>query len=241
MMEGGLDVMVLVLKHSALNSEWKKHKYVAKDDGKYYYPDGTKGARTMSTLRKKKAKDKSNKKSSKADSKKKSSALNKLANAAINGKYGNGEERKKKLGKKYSKVQNRVNQILLGKKAAKRITDAKKAKEAGSKALEKASKKKSSSSKKTTKKDTKKKSTSSKKSTTSKKTSTRSKSSSSSTSSKKSTASSSKRSASSNSSVVTKIKKQNAALVKKQKKQALANARLKGRVQALRAIAKIRG
>lgn len=227
--------MVLILKHSALDSEWKKHKYVTKEDGKYYYPDGTKGARTMSTLRKKKAKGGS--KASK-DSKKKSAALNKLANAAINGKYGNGEARKKKLGKKYDKVQNRINQILLGKKAAKRIADSKKAKETGSKALEKVSKKKSSTSKKTTKKDTKKKSESTKKSTTSKKTSTRSKSSASSTSTKKSTASNRK---SNTSSTVTKVKKQNTALIKKQKKQALANARLRGRIQALRAIARIRG
>lgn len=33
----------------------------------------------------------------------------------IAGKYGNGEERKQKLGSSYDEVQRRVNEILLGK------------------------------------------------------------------------------------------------------------------------------
>ena len=38
-----------------------------------------------------------------------------LANEVIAGKYGNGEERKQKLGSSYDEVQRRVNEILLGK------------------------------------------------------------------------------------------------------------------------------
>lgn len=40
--------------------------------------------------------------------------IEQLARDVINGKYGNGEERKQKLGALYSKVQARVNEILLG-------------------------------------------------------------------------------------------------------------------------------
>lgn len=40
--------------------------------------------------------------------------IEQLARDVINGKYGNGEERKQKLGELYSKVQARVNEILLG-------------------------------------------------------------------------------------------------------------------------------
>ena len=39
--------------------------------------------------------------------------IEQLARDVINGKYGNGEERKQKLGELYSKVQARVNEILL--------------------------------------------------------------------------------------------------------------------------------
>ena len=38
-----------------------------------------------------------------------------LANEVIAGKYGNGEERKQKLGSLYNEVQNKVNEILSGK------------------------------------------------------------------------------------------------------------------------------
>lgn len=40
--------------------------------------------------------------------------IEQLARDVINGKYGNGEERKQKLGALYSKVQARVNEILSG-------------------------------------------------------------------------------------------------------------------------------
>lgn len=43
-----------------------------------------------------------------------SSNIEQLAQDVINGKYGNGEERKQKLGNLYSEVQKRVNEILGG-------------------------------------------------------------------------------------------------------------------------------
>ena len=42
-----------------------------------------------------------------------------LARAVINGQYGNGEERKKRLGANYAAVQKRVNEILGGTTASK--------------------------------------------------------------------------------------------------------------------------
>lgn len=44
----------------------------------------------------------------------KEKTIDELAKEVINGLWGNGEERKNKLGSKYREVQDRVNQILLG-------------------------------------------------------------------------------------------------------------------------------
>ena len=41
-----------------------------------------------------------------------SKSIEELAKEVIAGKYGNGEERKKKLGNLYNEVQNRVNEIM---------------------------------------------------------------------------------------------------------------------------------
>ena len=41
--------------------------------------------------------------------------IEELAKAVIRGEYGNGQERKKKLGNLYNEVQKRVNEILKGK------------------------------------------------------------------------------------------------------------------------------
>lgn len=43
-----------------------------------------------------------------------SKSIEELAKEVIAGKYGNGEERKQKLGSLYSEVQNRVNELLRG-------------------------------------------------------------------------------------------------------------------------------
>lgn len=47
-------------------------------------------------------------------------SINKLAEAVINGDYGNGDERKKKLGSLYDQVQKRVNEILASKDTPKK-------------------------------------------------------------------------------------------------------------------------
>lgn len=47
-----------------------------------------------------------------------SKSIEDLATEVIEGKYGNGEERKQKLGNLYNKVQAKVNEILLGKKVS---------------------------------------------------------------------------------------------------------------------------
>lgn len=134
-----------IISHSAKGSTWEKHKYVKVLNGVYYYPNTYEKGRKIESLLKKsklvgtgqltdarkdkkstsKEKDGS---SSNSDKKKKNrKKINRLAKAVISGKYGVGQERMDKLGKKYAKVQNRVNQMLLGKAAAKRIADRKKA------------------------------------------------------------------------------------------------------------------
>ena len=51
------------------------------------------------------------------------SSIHDLAIRTINGEFGNGETRKKMLGKDYSKVQNEVNNILSGKTKTVDIND----------------------------------------------------------------------------------------------------------------------
>lgn len=49
------------------------------------------------------------------------SDIEKLAREVIEGKYGNGEERKQKLGSLYNEVQKRVNEILNGNTTSEKI------------------------------------------------------------------------------------------------------------------------
>lgn len=48
------------------------------------------------------------------EQKEKEKTIDELAQEVLLGKYGNGEERKQKLGDKYNEVQNRVNEIING-------------------------------------------------------------------------------------------------------------------------------
>lgn len=127
-----------VVSHSAKGSTWEKHKYIKIINGLYFYPDDYVGGRHLSDAQKKqnkdgKGKDGKNDKSGgedgkdDKDDKKTNKKIEKLANDVISGKYGNGKERMDKLGKKYEKVQHRVNQILLGKAGAKKVLERKKA------------------------------------------------------------------------------------------------------------------
>lgn len=85
-----------------------------------------------------------------------SKKVDKLAQKVIRGDYGVGQDRMNKLGKRYYKVQNRVNQILLGDAGAKRVwkNTLKPQKQAASKTAKKTTttKKKTSTRKKTTSK-----------------------------------------------------------------------------------------
>lgn len=124
------------IAHSAKGSTWKKHKYIKIMNGLYFYPDDYVGGRHISSTKKTTSKKSSDKSSEKKDTKKSSSSekdkdekkkgisskrVEKLANKVIRGDYGVGQDRMNKLGKKYYKVQNRVNQILLGDAGAKRV------------------------------------------------------------------------------------------------------------------------
>ena len=136
--------------HSAKGSEWTKHQYVKKIDGVYYYPVGYDKGRTIDTTpgsskTKKKVQNKKDSKNTKNDDKSKKSSKNskdvknskdtkgklskkevkKLASEVISGKYGVGTDRQKALGKKYNRVQHRVNVMLLGKDRAIQIRDRK--------------------------------------------------------------------------------------------------------------------
>lgn len=115
-----------VIAHSAKGSTWKKHKYVKVIEGVYFYPNNYKGGRhigqagqlavglvaaatgkklkekTVEGKKGESAKETDDKKGSKMSNKK----IDKLAQKVISGKYGNGQERMDKLGKKYAKVQN---------------------------------------------------------------------------------------------------------------------------------------
>ena len=128
------------LMHSAKGSEWKKHKYVIKKAGKYYYPDSYEGGRHASNLDDSKKivrtfSSSKNKITSSDESKKKEESksdtsqttnntsnnlskedVERLAKEVIRGNYGNGQDRKDALGDDYQQIQNRVNEILLGSK-----------------------------------------------------------------------------------------------------------------------------
>lgn len=122
--------MAFYIAHSTKGSIWKKHKYIKIMNGLYFYPDDYIGGRHIgdakkTTAKKKDSKEKGSSSSGKdKDEKKKgmsSKRVEKLAQKVIRGEYGVGQDRMNKLGKKYYKVQNRVNRILLGDAGAKRV------------------------------------------------------------------------------------------------------------------------
>ena len=126
-----------VVMHSEKGSTWKNHKYIRKEGNKYYYAD------SASTEKNKKVKQAISTAPSLADkiaqmdntqqsdtptsketspdfTKKKSKSKSKsgydlddMARKVINGEFGNGAERQKRLGKSYKEIQKRVNDVLL--------------------------------------------------------------------------------------------------------------------------------
>lgn len=121
------------LRHSAKGSTWKKHKYIKKIDGTYYYPDSYDGGRHLSDDKRKPPRVLSEKEKTGEgaveENKEESSEkkiwewgaeelteenIEELARLVIEGRFGNGQTRKDLLGEEYQRIQNRVNKILLG-------------------------------------------------------------------------------------------------------------------------------
>lgn len=102
-------------EHSAKGSEWKNHKYIKKINGDYYYPDSYEGGRHIP------GGDNSDfdvDDTYELDE----SDIEILARQVIRGEYGNGQVRKELLGYNYQRIQDRVNEILLGSNST-RIND----------------------------------------------------------------------------------------------------------------------
>lgn len=124
------------LKHSAKGMSWKKHKYIKKLDGTYYYPSWYEGGRHLSPEEENASasqpgqdpdnpykwelgsteKGKREHESSVVEDLR-DSDIDELARLVIKGAFGNGSVRKELLGEDYARVQSRVNDILLGGKS----------------------------------------------------------------------------------------------------------------------------
>lgn len=109
--------------HSAKGSEWKDHKYIKKVNGEYYYPENYDYGRHLDK------KENRIEKNSEMDE----DLIEKIARDAIKGVFGNGKIRKDLLGKNYQQIQDRVNEIMSGKKGnienTKMLTDSEEVKE----------------------------------------------------------------------------------------------------------------
>lgn len=103
------------IAHSAEGSVWKKHKYLKRIDGKYYYPDSYEGGRHLSDLKKK---SKEVMRGKELKEKPIDGDIEKIAKEIISGKYGNGNEnRRKALGmtaEEYEVVRKKVNEMMRG-------------------------------------------------------------------------------------------------------------------------------
>ena len=128
-----------VVMHSEKGSTWKNHKYIRKEGNKYYYADSASTEKnkkvkqeisTAPSLADKIAQMENSQQSdtpkpkpkeisqefTKKKSKSKSKSgydLDDMARKVINGEFGNGAERQKRLGKSYKEIQKRVNDVLL--------------------------------------------------------------------------------------------------------------------------------
>ena len=98
-------------RHSSEGSSWKKHKYIKRVDGTYYYPDSYEEGRHLP--------DGETESNSKIDLSK--NDVEKLAKEVIRGNFGNGQERKDLLGENYEEIQKRVNELMKGSAGSKTI------------------------------------------------------------------------------------------------------------------------
>ena len=99
-------------QHSSEGSSWKKHKYLKRVDGTYYYPDNYEGGRHLPDGEK----EESNSKIVLSEK-----DVEELAKEVIRGNFGNGQERKDLLGENYEKIQKRVNELMKGSAGSKTI------------------------------------------------------------------------------------------------------------------------
>ena len=98
-------------RHSSEGSSWKKHKYIKRVDGTYYYPDSYEEGRHLP--------DGETESNSKIDLSK--NDIENLAKEVIRGNFGNGQERKDLLGENYEEIQKRVNELMKGSAGSKTI------------------------------------------------------------------------------------------------------------------------
>lgn len=126
-----------VIMHSEKGGTWKNHKYIRKEGNKYYYADSAsteknkkvkqaistapsladkisqmENSQQSDTPKPKEISQEFTKKKSKSKSKS-GYDLDDMARKVINGEFGNGAERQKRLGKSYKEIQKRVNDVLL--------------------------------------------------------------------------------------------------------------------------------
>ena len=126
-----------VVMHSEKGSTWRNHKYIRKEGNKYYYADSAsteknkkvkqaistapsladkiaqmENSQQSDTPKPKEISQEFTKKKSKSKSKS-GYDLDDMARKVINGEFGNGAERQKRLGKSYKEIQKRVNDVLL--------------------------------------------------------------------------------------------------------------------------------
>lgn len=96
-----------IISHSAKGSEWEDHKYIKKIDGNYYYPDNYQGGRHLDDKQKE-----NEEKRIATNADLDEGMVETMARDVIRGLFGNGADRKERLGENYQKIQDRVNEIL---------------------------------------------------------------------------------------------------------------------------------
>lgn len=102
-----------MLIHSAKGSTWKEHKYIKRLNGTYYYPNSYKGGHHIESSGG--LNDVEQEEYDAAANSLNADDIESLAREVIRGNFGNGQTRKDLLGENYQLIQDRVNEILLGK------------------------------------------------------------------------------------------------------------------------------
>lgn len=111
------------IQHSAKGSTWKEHKYIKRINGTYYYPASYEGGRHLKDGDDTGLSDDEKKEYDTSAENLTEEDIAALAQEVIRGNFGNGQTRKDLLGDNYQKVQDRVNQILLGGAGSTKISE----------------------------------------------------------------------------------------------------------------------